>query len=268
MREPTFVIAGGQRCRTTWLVHLLDEHPDVYMAKPVHPEPKFFLSEPAPGKDAGWYVRTWFAAATTEAAVGEKSTSYMDAPDVPRRMREAFPRLQVVFVLRNPVDRAVSNYRFSRYHGLEKAPLDVALREEERRVRETSFPGVSTHPFAYVRRGRYAEHIDRFLEHFAPEALKIVLEDDLAAEPVATYRSLFAFLGVDPDFTPASATRRENPSPSDDLTLAPATFDYLLEQFEESTRRLAGLLGRDLGAWRRPSPMIAAMLRAGARRRA
>jgi hypothetical protein len=267
MREPTFVIAGGQRCRTTWLVRLLDEHPDVYMAKPVHPEPKFFLSEPRPEKDARWYVHTWFAAATTEAAVGEKSTSYMDAPDVPRRMKETFPGLQVVFVLRNPIDRAVSNYRFSRHHGLENAPLDVALRQEERRVRETSFPGVSTHPFAYIRRGRYAEHIDRFLEHFSPDALKIVLEDDFAAEPVATCRDLFTFLGVDPDFTPVNATRRENPSPSDDLTLTPATFDYLLEQFEQSTRRLADLLGRDLGAWRRPSPMVDAMLRAGTRRR-
>jgi hypothetical protein len=260
MRDPTFVIAGGQRCRTTWLYHLLDAHPDVYMASPVHPEPKFFVADPAPGRDRPWYLRTWFDAATTEHAVGEKSTSYMDAPGVPARMQAAFPGLQIVFVLRHPVERAISNYRLSRTHGLETEPLDTALRTEAERVRTTSFPGLSVHPLAYLQRSRYVEHIERFLAHFDRAALHIIIEDDLDTDPGAACRDLFAFLGVDRNIPPRPPERHANPSPRDNLVLSTPTFEYLVELLAPSTERLGQLLGRDLAAWHRPSPMIAAMI--------
>src|SRR5262245_35557105 len=60
-KGPTFLIAGAPRSGTTWLYHLLDRHPQIYMARPVRPEPKFFLVDEL--YDRGWqfYVDTWFA---------------------------------------------------------------------------------------------------------------------------------------------------------------------------------------------------------------
>ena len=81
--EPTFAIAGGQRCGTTSLYHLLDLHPDIFLAKPVHPEPKFFLRDPAPGRDRAWYIERWFSDASDAKAAGEKSTSYMENSLIP-----------------------------------------------------------------------------------------------------------------------------------------------------------------------------------------
>ena len=102
MREPTFVIGGGQRCGTTWLYHLLDEHPQIYLAKPVRPEPKFFITEPAPGRNLDWYLKTWFADARDERAVGEKSTAYLDNTEAAERMK----RMLAVLKRRRPAGPA------------------------------------------------------------------------------------------------------------------------------------------------------------------
>lgn len=166
MREPTFVIAGAQRCGTTTLYHLLAGHHQVYMANPVRPEPKFFLNPDPTPEDRENYLRTWFAGASDERAVGEKSTSYLETPGAARRMKALFPRLQAVFILRHPVDRALSNYRFSREHGLENEPFDVAVRHEEHRLRTRLFPGLSAHPLAYIRRGRYISDLEHYLLTF------------------------------------------------------------------------------------------------------
>jgi hypothetical protein len=71
-----FVIIGAQRCGTTFLSHLLDEHPDVEMAKPFRPEPKFFLDEEQFARGLDYYDRRFFTEDRTRVR-GEKSTSYI-----------------------------------------------------------------------------------------------------------------------------------------------------------------------------------------------
>jgi hypothetical protein len=262
--EPTFVIAGGQRCGTTTLYHLLDEHPEVYLAKPVRPEPKFFIRDPEPGRGRDWYLRTWFAGpeAASARARGEKSTTYLEAEGAARRMKEAFPRLKAVVILRNPVDRAISNYRFSRRNGLETLPLEAALRQEERRLREERFPGLSAHPFAYVRRGRYADFLDAYREAFGSD-LVVLLFDDLVADPAGTCRRLFRFLEVGEEFVPAGLGLSDNASPAAserDLALSRGTFAELLERFQDSNQRLEQFLGRDLSRWSEVSPLVRGLL--------
>ena len=61
MRLPDFLIGGAPRAGTTWLYRLLDRHPDVYMARPATPEPKFFLVDDLYQKGVEFYSRTWFA---------------------------------------------------------------------------------------------------------------------------------------------------------------------------------------------------------------
>jgi len=73
VRLPDFIIGGAPRAGTTWLYELLDRHPDVYMAKPLKPEPKFFLRDEVYAKGLAHYSQTWFAGADTRKMAGEIS---------------------------------------------------------------------------------------------------------------------------------------------------------------------------------------------------
>ena len=112
---PTFLIAGAPRSGTTWLYHLLDRHPDVYMAKPARPEPKFFLVDELYARGLRHYVDTWFAGAETYVAAGEKSTNYLESATAAERIGRDLPGVQLVFILRDPTDRA--HFLHARYAG-------------------------------------------------------------------------------------------------------------------------------------------------------
>jgi len=261
MKEPTFAIAGAQRCGTTWLYHLLDEHPEIYMAKPVHPEPKFFLNETSSESKRQSYLNQWFNRAVHEIAVGEKSTSYMEFPGVPRRMKQLFPKLKVVFLLRHPVERAISNYRLSRQHGLETESLEFALRNEPDRLANTTFPHTSVHPFAYQRRGHYARDIVRFLKFFGSHEIQVVQLENLLADPLQTLSNLFAFLDVAANFCPRNVTSDYNESPPDDLKISRELLSELLERFYPSNRTLEQLCDCDVRQWDDPTDALLSMVK-------
>ena len=79
MRLPDFIIAGAPRSGTTWLWRLAGLHPAIVMAKPVRPEPKFFLVDDLYAKGLDWYSATWFAGIPPEQVAGEKSANYMES---------------------------------------------------------------------------------------------------------------------------------------------------------------------------------------------
>ncbi len=110
MRLPEFIIGGAPRSGTTWLYELLDRHPDVHMAKPVKPEPKFFLRDDEYGKGLEYYANRWFADVEDGKIAGEKSTDYLESPSAAARIARDLPHVKLIFVLREPVARAYSNY--------------------------------------------------------------------------------------------------------------------------------------------------------------
>src|SRR5206468_2663893 len=97
MRLPDFIIGGAPRSGTTWLYHLLDRHPDIYMAKPVKPEPKFFLVDQLYERGLEYYATTWFAAAGDARLAGEKSTDYLESSAAADRIARDLPRVNLVF---------------------------------------------------------------------------------------------------------------------------------------------------------------------------
>ena len=102
---PTFLIAGAPRSGTTWLYHLLDRHPDVFMAKPARPEPKFFLVDELYERGFHHYVETWFDGSSAYTAAGEKSTNYLESSSAADRIHRHVPDVRLVFILREPTQR-------------------------------------------------------------------------------------------------------------------------------------------------------------------
>ncbi len=184
------LVIGAQRCGTTYLTTALDAHPEITMARPARPEPKVFCDDSVLARGAGWYRDEYFAHASDEAVLGEKSTSYLEDPVAPARAAAVLGTAHVVVLLRDPVERAVSNWRFSTEHGLETRPLEVALRENLAGRMPAWDPGrTSVSPFAYLERGRYADYLGPWRARF-PETLHVLFLPELLGDDSLPARAL------------------------------------------------------------------------------
>ena len=96
-----FFIIGAQRGGTTYLYRVLDDHPEIYMAKPLKPEPKYFLSQDCQ-KNLDSYEKKYFDDAPRGTKIfGEKSTSYYENTSVAKRIKTAYPKSKIILILRN-----------------------------------------------------------------------------------------------------------------------------------------------------------------------
>jgi len=100
-RLPDFIIGGAPRSGTTWLATTLDRHPAIWMAKPLRPEPKFFLVEELYAEGLDQYSARWFAEAPDDTVVGEKSTNYLESGSAARRIAADLPGVRMIFLLRD-----------------------------------------------------------------------------------------------------------------------------------------------------------------------
>ncbi len=251
MNVEHFFIVGAQRSGTTYLYQILDEHPQIEMAKPVRPEPKFFLKPDLSAYTHADYLRLFFDPASTPLLRGEKTTSYIESENAARQIAAWFPTAKLIFVLREPIARALSNYHFSSKNGLETLSFEEAVRSEDQRREQYDRAQVSTSPFAYLKRGRYIDYIHLYLRYFDRGQMIFLIHEELTAQATAI-RDLYARLGVDMAFTPPSLHRHINSGDDkvDDL-LSPPLKDDLCAYFAEPTAQLEALLGRHITAWLR-----------------
>lgn len=244
MTRRHFLVVGGQRCGTTYLHGLLDAHPDIAMARPARPEPKVFLSDEASSRGLDWYRATYFAHATSEQVLGDKSTSYLEDPRAADRVTAVLGEAAVLVLVRDPVERAVSNWRFSTDNGFETRPLVQALTESLERSAGWDAGRTSTSPFAYLERGRYAELLAPWLAA-QPDRVHVFLTAELVADP-GVVSQVYRSLGVDPAFDPPGPRARLNASRQAPSPLPGELVSSLRRYFEPSDDALRRLLGREL----------------------
>lgn len=238
------LVVGAQRCGTTFLARSLGAHPDVAMATPSPPEPKVFCDAGLAARGAEWYHRTWFAHARDEVLLGDKSTSYLEDPAAPARAAEMLGEVEVVALLRDPVRRAVSHWRFSTANGLETRDLEEALLADLSDDQPWDPQRSSVSPFAYLRRGRYAGQLGPWRTTF-PATTHVLLLEELLEDP-DVLPALAGDLGLDPARTPAPPAVAVNASPGDVPPLDPGVRETLEGYFQDSNARLADQLGRPL----------------------
>jgi len=238
------LIIGAQRSGTTYLQSLLDSHPDITMARPSRPEPKVFCDAEASARGARWYRETYFGHAASERLLGEKSTSYLEHPAAPGRAAEVLGEAHIVAVLRDPVRRAVSNWRFSTQNGFEARPVETALRENLTQETPWDPEITSVSPFAYLERGRYMDYLAPWLATF-PETLHVVFLEELVEDGTVVER-LCKDLGVDAGSGPERPLESVNRSEGDPPAVSNQLLGTLEAYFEASNRALGAHLGRTL----------------------
>jgi Sulfotransferase domain len=182
---PNFLVIGTMKGGTSSLYRYLIHHPQIFMS-PVK-EPLFFSSEWDRGLE--WYERL-FDRAGRAVAIGESSTEYSaypQAPGVAKRIAKLLPEVRLVYLVRHPIERMLSEYHDYLVRGVEREPAaDRALLGE---------------PF-YCNVSRYAMQIEQYLEYFSRDQLLIVKSEELRTARVQTLRRVYEFLGVDGNFRP------------------------------------------------------------------
>jgi hypothetical protein len=247
---PDFLILGAQKAGTTALYAYLRWHPAI--TGPSWKEVSFF--DRHYGRGVAWY-RGHFPLRPDGRRVGEASPGYLFHPLAPDRVRETVPEARLIVLLRDPVDRALSQYHHEVGLGRERLSFEDALAaedertrgEESRMIREPSYFSHAWWDYTYVARGRYAEQLERWFEVFPREQLLVVATEELAADPQGAYGRVLEFLGA-PSHDLGDYPRVYEQSYAE---MPPDTRRRLGETFAEPNRRLYELLGRDFG-WTQP----------------
>ena len=198
---PDFFINGFARCGTTSLYIYLIKHPRILPC--AYKEPMFFNKDYALGLD--WYL-SHFPVMPTEGnyLTGEATTRYIDHPQAAKRLYRHFPRAKFVIMMRNPVERTVSDYNLLVNRGVLKQPLKQLVNRLEK-LRSKSEADLAR----WVQRWRltndpiasslYVYHIERWLSLFSREQFLFLSSEDFYSEPAQTVQKVFRFLGL-PDY--------------------------------------------------------------------
>ena len=197
---PNFLIIGAPRCGTSWLHRCLKDHPQIAVAS--KKEVDFF--ELHWDRGVAWY-ESLFEECAGATAIGEATPGYMYQPLAIERMAAVVPDARLIAILRNPVNRAYSQYWLQRNRYYEGLTFEQAMDHHPR----------------LIELGLYTSQIQKVLQHYAPDQLQILFFEDLQLDNQACVRRVFDYLGVDTEFVSPSIGQTYN------AVLYPRVQDFL-----------------------------------------
>ena len=243
-RLPTFLIIGAGKAGTTACYHYLKAHPEIYMS-PVK-EPRFFAFDgrrpvyrgrvygefPTSGVvDLETYQRL-FDGATIERALGEASPQYLSTPGTAERIRAHVPDVSLIAILRDPAERAYSQFLHMVRDGYERErDFSAALDAEADRIRDGWAPA-----FLYTTRHFYHRNLSTYFAAFDRSQIRVYLYEDFRRDPATVLRDMYGFVGVNPDFVP-DLTARHNVSGIPRSRLLFQAYDGLAKVARAAERR-------------------------------
>ena len=244
MERKIFFIVGAQSSGTTYLYTLLDQHPEVCMAKPLRPEPKYFLNKNISSEE---YFNIFYTNCNSNTKIlGEKSTSYYESSEVAKKISYLFPNAKIIFILSNPVYRAISNYKFSVENGFEsRSPEEVFL--EDNTVNSTTHK-TSVNPFNYLGRGEYCKFIKKYYQYFPKKNVYIIIKEEFVNN-IENIKKLYKFLDISTDFSPTSIDKVVNKSKIS-VNISSEIEQKLNNYFKPYNEKLRELLGRKEEIWK------------------
>jgi len=228
-----FIGIGAQKSATTWMYWQLSRHPQVWF--PGIKEMHYWDSNPH-GDGADWLAP--FQQAPEGRIKGEYTPAYATLDTVTiERIAALCPDLRLIYLLRNPVERAWSQARMLASQGW--LNLDNRQEIEEFLVSERCRS-----------RGRYSQTICRWSEVFGREALSIHLFEDIASEPDAVLHAIAGHLGITAEgFHQEETDMFERIHVGAPIPIPAFVRDFLHREYVEEVARTADLIGRPLDHW-------------------
>jgi hypothetical protein len=194
IHRPDFIVVGAMKSATTTLHEQLAQQPGVFMSRPK--EPNFFSDDAIYARGLGWYS-SLFAAAGAEDLRGESSTHYSKLPTFPRtveRMLRHLPRVRLIYIMRHPIERLVSQY----VHELTAGGIRGSLLE-----------AVDEHP-ELIDYSRYAMQLEPFLAAYGFGCVLPVFFTRLVSESQQELERIGRFLAIDRPLTWDSTLKPQN----------------------------------------------------------
>lgn len=283
MDLPNFFIAGAPKAGTDLLYYQLDQHPQIYMS-PLK-EPNYFASEirlhnfhpllrpqiergassmrayldaEVIAKRFGGMItnmsdyKRLFAAIDSEVAIGEGSVCYLWSRTAASAISDMLPRARIIIVLVDPAERAFHQYLKSLSDGMVAHSFSEHLKLGFKDQDESDSEIRLFNPFLGF--GKYAEQVQRYMQHFPCHQLSISLYEDTQADYDRWFRNILSFLGVDSTFRPPDVDSPSKPHFSEDVPapqLLPSDRARLSEYYRDDILSLQDLIHRDLSAWLR-----------------
>ena len=252
---PEFLIIGAQKSGTSSLHSYLCQHPQLF-SSPYKKEIHYFSTLKFNQKEKFENGEHWYRAhfpRQREMCNGsmtfETTPDYIFHPPVPARIHALSPEMKLIALLRNPTERAISNYFMENRKNREPLPMLEAFQQEEARieraVKEQDYNNQFYIDTAYKSRGRYAEQLARFLVFFPAKQILLLSSEELFSDPYGSLRKVYDFLDVDPDFkindiAPRNIGRKKGEVPA-------GVREYLDEYFQPYNQTLYQLAGKNFG---------------------
>ena len=244
---PTFIVIGAMKAGTTSLYHYFSQHPEIGMSR--RKELDFFKTEADFAKGLGWYAAQF---PSGYRVLGESSPNYSKChlfPGVAERLHSVLPEVLLIYLVRHPVDRAVSHYVHRVAAGRESRPI------------ETVFEDLEHNP--YILPGAYMFQLRQFLKFYPAEHILIVDAGDLLNDRASTMSGIFKFLGVNDRFRSKSFSSMHHTSSAKRRA---SVFTKAMRRIPgashvASHRLLLRVLGKTTGA-KVERPMVSAALSA------
>lgn len=185
-------LVGVSKSASTWLYHCFKEHPQINV--PTSDSLRFFDLKYHKGFD--WY-NNYYKEVDPNGITIDPSPTYFRSPVAVKRISEHFPEAKFILSLRNPVERAFSQF----WHEKKEGHFDYQFEE-------------CTHRFLLyswiIEHGFYATHLESMYRYVNRENINVVLFDDLKSNPQEFYSSICRYLGVDDTHVPNMLNQRVN----------------------------------------------------------
>lgn len=228
MRVADFICAGAQKSGTTWLYAQINRHPRVFMQ---HKELNFFYRD----LPRSWYEEQ-FAGASRDQLCGDISPNYAAFEGLAERIHSVCPQALILHLLRNPVDRAFSQWKMARHLGNipRETPFIEAFRQNMQFMK---------------RRGEYAVILEEYAQHYPlGDRLGVFWYDDISRRPAELFKDICSFLEIDSGWSPQELGAVVAPSPEQGIIDA-ADAAEVAAYYESFDRRLCALLGISSLPW-------------------
>jgi hypothetical protein len=200
---PDFLVIGAKRAGTTSLYRYLVDHPDIRAARLFKGSHYFDVRYGRPW----WWYRSCFPLRRPPAALtGEASPYYMFHPLAPGRIATSLPGVRMIALLRDPVDRAYSQWLFERRSGHETLDFEAAVAAEpsrlegevERMRAEPGYESFALRHHGYLARSRYGEQLFRLYTLVDPARVLVLQSERLSHDPAHELAGAWDFLGLPP----------------------------------------------------------------------